>query len=44
MDRMQKQRTFILQKQPAHGGQPFSKMVTPGKGKQVLLLETGGRL
>jgi hypothetical protein len=34
---MQKQRAFILQKQPACGDQPFFEMATPDKGMQAFL-------
>jgi hypothetical protein len=34
---MQRQRVFILQKQPAFKGQTFFEMVTPEKGMQAFL-------
>jgi hypothetical protein len=43
-DRMQRQKAFILQKQPACGAQPFSKMATPDKAAQAFLYRTGGTL
>jgi hypothetical protein len=34
---MQKQKAFILQKQPACGGLPFFEMAIPDKGMQAFL-------